>query len=376
MRKSSLILLFSAVALINQAFSADTPVAALQLKNNAGSEMESHLGAFEDSISSRFSNEGLKIISARGALDAFSGQADSAASSVLDGSSLQRAAQSLGADFALSATITSYNKNTKKFDAYGVQGTNIIHTLRVSYQLLDTADGGTVLADTISSTATIRQTANTNDDGGDALSQLLDDAASKLATAFGSKTKKTDLQAIAAAQSKKEVTFTLAIASQSIAIPSVVAREDGSFDVKPSSYNVDPADFVVELDGVAIGSAGAKTEFTALPGLHRLRITRDGYKEWSKMVNIREGMNLKIDAAPTAAEVEKMKDLIAYFQNLSNSTTLTNAEAEVLKGKAQSLRQSGYRIDTQIKADEVKETNVNIGDTPQTFDLLRDVFSN
>ncbi len=376
MTNPSVVLLVSVVAFVSQAFSADPSVAALHLKNNAGSNVASHVGAFEDSISSSFSNAGLRIVSTRGALEAFSGKDDAAGSGVMDGSSLQRVAQSLGADFALSTTITSYNKNTKTFDSYGVKGTNVIHTLRVSYQLLDTADGASILADTITSKATIRQTANLSDDGSETLSNLLDDAASQLAAAFAAKTKKTDLQAIAAKKSEKEVSFTLAITSQTIAIPSVTARDDGTFDVKPSAYEVEPADFTVEIDGLTIGSAGAKTEFTALPGLHRLKITREGYKDWSRMVNIKEGMNLKIEAAQTAAELEKIKELVTYFQTLSNITTLTAGEAEVLKGKAQALRQSGYRIDTQIKSDSVEETNLNVGDTPQTFDLLRDVFSN
>ncbi len=376
MRTSSVTFLLGAFALISQAFSAEPTVAALQLKNNAGPNLDSYLNAFEDSISSSFNNAGLSIVSARGALEAFSGENDAAASGVMDGSSLQRVAQSLGADFALSATITSYNKNTKSFDAYGVKGTNVIHTLRVSYQLLDTANGASILSDTLSSTATIRQTANLTDDGAETLSNLLNDAANKLATAFAAKTQRTDLQAIAAKKSEKEVSFTLAITSQTIPIPSVSTREDGTFEVRPSSYSVEPADFTVELDGLTIGSAGAKTEFTALPGLHRLKITRVGYQEWSRMVNIRQGMNLKVEATQTAAELEKTKELVSYFQSLSNKTTLTAGEAEVLKGKAQALRQSGYRIDTQIKADSVDETNLNIGDTPETFDLLRDVFAN
>ncbi|MDQ8196748.1 PEGA domain-containing protein [Pelagicoccus enzymogenes] len=376
MTKSFLALLAGVVVVASQAYSAEPTVAALHLKNNAGPSLESYLGAFEDSISSRFSSAGLRIVSARGALEAFSGDNDAAADSVTDGSSLQRVAQNLGADFALSATITSYNKNTKSFDSYGVKGTNEIHTLRVSYQLLDVADGASVLADTVSAQATIRQTGNLNDDGGSMLPNLLDEAASKLATAFAIKTKSTDIGAIAAKKSEKEVTFTLAITSQTIAIPSVTAREDGTFDVKPSTYSVEPADFTVELDGLTIGSAGSATEFTALPGLHRLKISREGYKDWSRMVNIREGMTLKIEAAQTAAELAKMKELVSYFQGLSKQTTLSAAEAEVLQGRAQALRQSGYRIDTQIKSDSVEETDLHIGDTPQTLDLLRDVFSN
>lgn len=376
MRNPTNLLLLSLIVLFSHSVANGSNLTALQLTNNAGPEIESHLGAFEDSINSRFSGEGLKIVSARGALETFDGQKDSAASSVLDDSSLQRVAQSLGADFALSATVTSYNKNKKTFNAYGVKGTNIIHTLRVSYQLLDTADAGSLIADTISVSTTIRQTANLTDDGGEALSSLLDKAAVKLAEAFSSKAKKADLQSIAANHSAKGVTFSLAIVAQTIPIPSLKAREDGTFEVMPATYSVEPADFVVELDGITIGSAGAKTDFTAMPGLHRLTVTRSGYTNWSRMVNIREGMNLKIDAAQTPAELDKMKELISYFQRLSNTTTLSNAEAEVLKGKAQALRQSGYRIDTQIKADEVEEANINIGDTPQTFDLLRDVFAN
>lgn len=375
MNKTLASLVASAVVLLAQATAEDSPLAALHLKNNAGQALENQLGAFEDSLTSHFSGEGLRIVSSQGALGTFSGNEDAATASVLDGSSLQRVAQSLGADFALSATITSYNTTKKSFDTYGVKGTNEIHTLRLSYKLLNVADGGTVLADTISSSKTIRQGEGLSVDSSDTLSALLDDAALKLATAFGVKNKRTNLNQIAAKSAAAEVSFTLAIKSQTIPIPAVTVREDGTFQVSPSTFTVEPADFTVELDGVAIGSAGGKTEFSALPGLHRLKISREGYKDWSRMVNIREGMNLNIEAAQTPAELERMKSLISYFQNLSNATTITAAEAEVLKGKAQALRQSGYRIDTQIKSDSVEETKLNIGDTPQTFDLLRDIFA-
>ncbi len=369
------VLSFCLLALFAQVATA-SQTAALHLKNNAGVKVDAQMPAFEDLISSYFTGKGLRIITARSALDSFSGNSDSTGNELMDSSTLQRLAQSLGADFALSATITSYSRNDKSFDAYGVKGTNSIHNLRVSYTLFDVSDGSSVIADTIKVSKTIRNTRNLSDDGAEAISEMLDNAASQLADAYVSSARQTDLQAIADSRATKEVHFFLQVATQSLSIPNVQQSEDGSFQVLPSYFTVEPADFVVELDGLAIGSAGSKTEFSVLPGIHRVKITREGYIDWERMVNIREGMSLKVDAAQTSAEIAKTKGLVGYFQHLSNQTTLTNAEAEVLKGKAQSLRQSGYRMDTQVRASEVDNLDIHSGDTPATLDFLEEIFSN
>lgn len=376
MTKLSVTLLASLAFVLSSAFSQEAPLAVLHINNNAGPALDSQLGAFEDSITSHFSGAGLRIINSKDAIGTFSGKADEATSAILDGSSLQRVAQNLGADFALSATITSYTKTKKSFDSYGVKGTNEIFNLRVSYKLLTAANGATVLADTLTATSTIRQSDNLSVAESDTIPGLLDQAATQLAAAFANRSKTTNLPAIASKADKQMIYFSIAVTAQSLPIPTLVAREDGTFEVKPSTYSITPAEFAVELDGALVGTTGAPREFAALPGLHRLKITREGYKDWERMVNIRPGLSLNIEATQTSAEIAKMKDLISYFQNLSNATSLNAAQIEEIKGKAQALRQSGYRIDSQIKTDEVNETNLNIGDTPETFDLLRDIFDN
>ena len=55
---------------------------------------------------------------------------------------------------------------------------------------------------------------------------------------------------------------------------------------------VQPLDVTVELDGIAIGSAPGT--FQAFPGLHKLRLSREGFKDWERTVNIYAGQKLRV----------------------------------------------------------------------------------
>jgi len=49
-------------------------------------------------------------------------------------------------------------------------------------------------------------------------------------------------------------------------------------------------DVTVELDGIAIGSAPGS--FQGFPGLHKLRLSREGFDSWERTVNLYDGQNL------------------------------------------------------------------------------------
>jgi len=43
--------------------------------------------------------------------------------------------------------------------------------------------------------------------------------------------------------------------------------------------------------------------------------------------------------------------MIAFFETLKNNAKLTDAQAEMMRGYAQMLRQSGYKVDVKIDSD-------------------------
>ena len=70
-------------------------------------------------------------------------------------------------------------------------------------------------------------------------------------------------------------------------------------------------------------------------------------------MNVVEGQKLKVALQLSEAGYQRWKDNTAFLQALENGRKLTDAEVKVLEGKAQMLRQSGYKVDVKedIKVD-------------------------
>src|SRR5581483_3289061 len=83
-----------------------------------------------------------------------------------------RLAQSLGADFILIPAITSYGTDKKTYNGNGVSTVNVIHTLRVSYKIVEAGMGGAVRGDTVIATRTERQTDGLQSENSDMVNQL------------------------------------------------------------------------------------------------------------------------------------------------------------------------------------------------------------
>jgi hypothetical protein len=55
---------------------------------------------------------------------------------------------------------------------------------------------------------------------------------------------------------------------------------------------VQAMDVTVELDGVALGSAPGI--IPGRPGLHKIRLSREGFDPWERTINIYDGQNLRV----------------------------------------------------------------------------------
>ena len=108
---------------------------------------------------------------------------------------------------------------------------------------------------------------------------------------------------------------------------------------------VQPLDVTVELDGIALGSAPGA--FQAYPGLHKLRLSREGFDDWERTVNIYDGQTLRVALQMSAAGYARWADTTAFLASLDNKRKLTDAEAEKIRGLAKFFSESHYRVDAK-----------------------------
>jgi hypothetical protein len=101
----------------------------------------------------------------------------------------------------------------------------------------------------------------------------------------------------------------------------------------------------VELDGIAIGSAPGA--FQAYPGIHKLRLSREGFEPWERTVNIYDGQTLRVALQMSEAGYARWADTTAFLATLDNRRKLTDAEAAKINGLARFYSESHYRVDTK-----------------------------
>lgn len=338
----------------------DARKAAIFVANRADKSLDDKLGTFEDFISSHITEKGFTVISREVATDALSSlKKDSTATEadqlLSDNSSVLRLGQLLGVDYLIVASISSYGSDKRATDAYGEKTVNVIHNLRVTYKILDATHGGTLASDTIKTSKTIRYSDTASEVDSDLINGLLDEAGEKVAESVGKKEIKT------VSLSKDQVDFSIACGMQDLAnvpmsIPDVRLDDGNNVSIGKEKLEVQALDVTVELDGVVIGSA--PSSFKAAPGLHKIRLSREGFKPWERTINLTDGQKLKVALQLSEAGYQRWKDNTAFLAALENGKKLTDAEAERIRGIAQMFRQSGYKVDVKsdVKVDVKRRT--------------------
>ena len=359
------------------------------VENRAEAALNDKISALEDLVSSRVAGKGFSVVSREVAVNALktyttvniaattksdtmvkvtsspdhvtagveTTQADSAHlaatpetakldQALSDNTSALRLAQNLGVDYLLVPAITSYGTEKKSYTGNGIQTLNVTHRLRVSYKIVEAGAGGAVRGGTFVSESTTRDTASLQTDSTDTLNSLLDDAADQLATAITASGQSLPAEVAKAAMVNLRVACTMADPRQQ---PIVVSAFSVSADNKVVVTNpptvVQPMDVTVELDGLALGSAPG--DFKARPGLHKIRLSREGFDDWERTINVYEGQTLRVALQMSADGYARWADATAFLSKLDNTRKLTDAEVKQMEGLAKYLSESHYRVDTK-----------------------------
>ena len=328
---------------------------AIIVENRAAAGLNDKVAVLEDLVSSRVAGKGLSVISRDVVTRSLknyatgnnpNGELNAVDQALENGTTALNLAQTLGADYILVPAITSLGAETKTYNGNGIATVNVTHRLRVTYKIVDAGTGGAVRGDTVIAEKTTRQTANVQTEDTDVLNDLLDDAAQQLADTIVQSAGTLAATTAKADQVTFQVSCTLADPqNQPVTIPPLYLTTDNTVVLTNLPVPVQALDVNVELDGVVLGSAPG--EFKARPGLHKIRLTREGTGTWERTINVSEGQTLRVALQLTPDSYARWTATTSFLADLVNGKKLTDAQVKVYEGLAKFLSESHYRVDTK-----------------------------
>ena len=178
------------------------------------------------------------------------------------------------------------------------------------------------------------------------------------------------LQLLAKCEQRKVVAPTDSAASglsivctmQDLTVPELVKNETGNYVFTGNNLNMQPTQLsaIVELDGVVIGSAPSPSmaPLPATAGMHKLSVSRAGFKTWQKTINVRAGVptELIIPLQLDAPSYERWLTNTAFLQNVKEKQQLTDAQVEQMNAFAQYLRNSKMSVDYKVNTTQAPVT--------------------
>jgi hypothetical protein len=272
-----------------------------------------------------------------------------------DNTSALKLAQNLGADYLLVSSITSLGTEKKTFEDGALKTVNVIHTMRVSYKVLEGVQGGSLVGDTIRASKTIRYTQNSQTEDSDILNGLLDEATTQVADNAGRKIAENEARLFLPTKPGLVEIFVSCSMQDLVQLPllsDIRVMDDGALVVTTNRLSVQILNANVEIDGINVGTAPSK--FKVRPGLSKMRISRAGFRDYESTVNFSEGQKFENVALQMSdAGYARWKDNITFLLAIKTGEKMTDGLTNLMAGFAQTLRQSGYRIDNHIDINAV-----------------------
>lgn len=358
---------------IERQVDADAPevrTVAIFVKNRAEG-LDDKVSVLEDLLVANITDMGFHVISredAANAVAAFATQGPNAGRPDLPGADLDallsnntsalRLAQNLDADYLFVASITTHDVRRREFEGYGINRQVREHTLRATYKILDRHKGGSLTAGAVKASEktpvdaprkpdavpTPRDETIRSADDHNPINDLLDEAAQKLAANLKPKVEKDQIRSHDKERGEGKLQVVCHIADWTI--PEVTRNDKGEYVVGESAYAVEAMDATVELNGAVIGSTPGPFEVPR--GLSKIRVSRELCSDWERTVNVGADMTLRVAMQLSPEGRQRLMQNAQFLEGLKAGAKLTDAQVKVLEGFAETLRQSGLKV--EIKA--------------------------
>lgn len=351
---------------------AESPKAAgvlILVRNEAGEALKGREQTFEDLIAARVSTAaGLAVISRAEAVKRL--PATETATAGLDGAKVDAAfddrtsalalARNLDASGVLTVTLGSLAAETRDYAGNGLNTRNTTHTLRASWKLADASRAAGVRGDGVVVRRTVRRTEGLTETPGDLVNELLDEAAAKIAAGIrsGETSDRDTLRSVAIAA--KSAKFAVGVTAENLFFPELAVDKDGVLRISQEKPPVRLSGVVVELDGAAVGTAPFAAPVEIRPGIHKLRLSREGFKPWEGVVNVFDGFTFNASLELTDAGLARWREQSGFIRDLKTGEKLADANIAYLKAQAENLKNYGYKIDLKVDAKALPEDKSNI----------------
>ena len=326
------------------------PKAALFVQNRAGAQLEGQLDAFNDLVSTRLSDAGIEVIRSQDVLARFTESRDAESAQVLrqgvealqtvksegtvngpsQEASALRIAQLMGADYLVFASLVSLGENQMTVQAYGLTQQQKVTTLRVALRVLDGGMGSQLYGDTITVSEKVAQNSNLQMQTGDLVNTLLDRGAVELAGRV-----KDSVAKIEAAKP----------AAPALASVKMTSAVDGA---------------AVEVDGVVVGTIPGTIQIR--PGVHEVRVTKEGYATLEKSVAFADGQTLDVPMELSAAGLARKGELES--QAIAREQSAADAQATTTVAGGMGAQASN----SYIRLEGMPSQSLTIGDTDKGGD--------
>ena len=344
----------SAVPAVAPGSAPNAPVykSVILVGNRAGAEWDGKVRVLEDHLAAQLSDLGFAVLTREVVVDslrsfdpaiaALPRPADGLEAQLTEQSSALRLAQGLGVNYIIHASLSSVTSTDVVAKAYGVETRSRERALRVSYRLVDAADGGSLTGDTVRVATVVQQTANAETRREGVEDDLLDEAAGRIVDSLRVRVAAGRVSARSAVAER--VTLTLRLEAADLLIPDVRLGPENTVSISESKYRLVPLNATVEIDGVAVGSAPGS--LSVRPGFSRLRITREGFAPWERTINAVDGQTLSIALTLSDSGYARWKDATTFINGLKDGARLTDAQVKVLEGYGKMLSESFSRMET------------------------------
>lgn len=322
------------------------PKGAILVANRLGDEFTDQSLVFESLLVSEITSQGFMMISATDTLSSVQSmtdpsQASDASDSVLRSSSATRLAQSMGADFVLIATLANLSSSQRRITREDIGIDRLIndYELLVTYRFVDAWSGSAFSSGSVTASRRFQQSESLKVQA-DFFSQLMNEAARGIASKIESGGGLAALDNLSKPEAAS-ASFYLSCSMQDMTVPEVV-MDDGELILTGNRYQLEALTVTVEVDGIVVGSAPA--EFSVTPGIHNLRLSREGFETWERTVNIRDGQTLNVALTLSEEGRKKWFEMANFFAQLKERERMSRAEQEALEGFAEMIRESGIKI--------------------------------
>lgn len=352
---------------IVQQQTASAITAAIFVKNRAEGVPDEKVSVLEDLMTSHLTDKGIKVISREDVLNAVSSFANAgpnAGDASLPGADLDklmsnntsatRLAQNLGASYILVVAIDTFGSDQIQYDEGDIHTLITDSKMTLTYKLLDATGGGSLSAGEVTASRKDRVQPGLTISR-DTVDNLLKEAADKLSNVLGDKVAAGQVAAAAAPETGM-AQFTVVVTMADLTVPITTLNDAGDYVTTTNATVQIPA--TVEVDGVAVGTTNSS--LAALPGIHKVRISSAGFRDWNYTTNIYQGQTLNVALQLNNEGYARWGASAAFLEGLKDKAKLTNAEADKIEGIAQMFRQSGFKIDIKKDIDIKSNTNQNI----------------